>query len=267
MGCGWLGLELAKTFISNGVSVRGSTSRKEKLPLLEGMGIDPFIFRTQEGLSEVAKAHIQQADVLVLNIPPGRKSPERQKAYREAMHELAKFSSSLSQLHILFVSSTGVYRALTGQADEKTVLNSQTPYQSLLIESESLFQSQNHTVLRLAGLIGGQRHPIYMLQGKTDQGMGNAPVNLIHREDAIGLIKSVIEQEAWGEILLGVAKEKPLKKVFYPVMALKFGLTPPSYQDDEGSTYLQLDNTYTRTRLNYSFRQDDPYLMPVEARD
>ena len=40
IGCGWLGLPLAKEFVSNNYKVKGSTTTKEKLEILENEGID-----------------------------------------------------------------------------------------------------------------------------------------------------------------------------------------------------------------------------------
>jgi 3-hydroxyisobutyrate dehydrogenase-like beta-hydroxyacid dehydrogenase len=43
LGCGWLGLPLAKTLLENDFSVKGSTTSNDKLSLLENLGIQPFI--------------------------------------------------------------------------------------------------------------------------------------------------------------------------------------------------------------------------------
>lgn len=42
LGCGWLGLPLAKALIENGFSVKGSTTSTDKLTALENDGITPF---------------------------------------------------------------------------------------------------------------------------------------------------------------------------------------------------------------------------------
>ena len=43
LGCGWLGLPLAKALIGNGFSVNGSTTSIDKIGLLENAGITPFL--------------------------------------------------------------------------------------------------------------------------------------------------------------------------------------------------------------------------------
>jgi 3-hydroxyisobutyrate dehydrogenase-like beta-hydroxyacid dehydrogenase len=43
LGCGWLGLPLAKALLENGFAVKGSTTSQEKLSVLENSGIQPFL--------------------------------------------------------------------------------------------------------------------------------------------------------------------------------------------------------------------------------
>ena len=43
LGCGWLGLPLAKALLTNDFYVKGSTTSEEKLSTLKSFGIDPFL--------------------------------------------------------------------------------------------------------------------------------------------------------------------------------------------------------------------------------
>ena len=42
LGCGWLGLPLAKSLLEKGFSVKGSTTSLEKISVIENSGIDAF---------------------------------------------------------------------------------------------------------------------------------------------------------------------------------------------------------------------------------
>ncbi len=42
LGCGWLGLPLAKSLIEKRFSVKGSTTSEAKIVLLKNVGIAPF---------------------------------------------------------------------------------------------------------------------------------------------------------------------------------------------------------------------------------
>ena len=48
IGCGWLGLPLAKEFVSNNYKVKGSTTTKEKLEILKNEGIDAYLIDVGE---------------------------------------------------------------------------------------------------------------------------------------------------------------------------------------------------------------------------
>ena len=43
LGCGWLGLPLAKSLLEKGFSINGSTTSFEKISILDKAGITPFI--------------------------------------------------------------------------------------------------------------------------------------------------------------------------------------------------------------------------------
>jgi 3-hydroxyisobutyrate dehydrogenase-like beta-hydroxyacid dehydrogenase len=43
LGCGWLGLPLAKVLVKNGFSVKGSTTTQDKILVLKQLGVDPFL--------------------------------------------------------------------------------------------------------------------------------------------------------------------------------------------------------------------------------
>ena len=48
LGCGWLGLPLAKKLIEKGYSVNGTTTSSNKLKVLQNAGINPFTVRLSE---------------------------------------------------------------------------------------------------------------------------------------------------------------------------------------------------------------------------
>ena len=48
LGCGWLGLPLAKTLLENDFSVKGSTTSNDKLSMLKNSGIQPYLISVTE---------------------------------------------------------------------------------------------------------------------------------------------------------------------------------------------------------------------------
>src|SRR5690606_7502094 len=84
-------------------------------------------------------------------------------------------------------------------------------------------------ILRLAGLIGPQRMPGRFFAGKTEIANGLAPVNLIHRDDAVRMIQCLIEDEQAAGIYNGCAPSHPAKADFYTLAAAKEKLKPPAF--------------------------------------
>ena len=71
LGCGWLGLPLAKTLIKNGFSVNGSTTSVDKIPILKNIGISPFLLTLESTkVSGEIDAFLGDSTILIVNIPP-----------------------------------------------------------------------------------------------------------------------------------------------------------------------------------------------------
>ena len=75
IGCGWLGLPLGAFLVEKGYQVKGSTTRKEKFPLLEAKSINPFHIKAGLQLKGENLDAFFQSEILIINVPPGRKRP------------------------------------------------------------------------------------------------------------------------------------------------------------------------------------------------
>ena len=99
---------------------------------------------------------------------------------------------------MLFISSTSVYGEENLIVTEETELNPDTESGKQLVQTEQLLQSNLNfktTILRFGGLIGEDRHPIKFLAGRKNIENPNAPINLIHQDDCIGIIMEILEIE------------------------------------------------------------------------
>ena len=74
LGCGWLGLPLAKSLIEKGSLIKGSTTSVEKIPILENYGILPFHVTLSAVERLVGEKEIplflENSEILIINIPP-----------------------------------------------------------------------------------------------------------------------------------------------------------------------------------------------------
>ena len=64
---------------------------------------------------------------------------------------------------------------------------------------------------------------------------GQELINLIHRNDCIHMIRTIIENGYWNEVFNGVYPHHPTKKEYYISEAKKREIPPPIYQQSRGN--------------------------------
>lgn len=246
LGCGWLGLPLAKHLVGLGYSVKGSATTNRHLDKLSSVGVKPFVIdiaKLTSGVLSFLRSHI-----LIINIPVFNFVD-----YKNLLHQIEE--SSIEKL--LFTSSTSVYPNINDViTEEEGVEFSDSP----LVAIEKLFMSSaeiSTTVIRFGGLIGYDRNPVnFFPSGKLVQNpLSN--VNMIHRDDCVGLIEQIIVQGAWGEIFNCCADSHPTKREFYTKIANEQRLEPPHFEEPEKTEYKIISSKKVKNYLNYEFKHDD----------
>lgn len=262
MGCGWLGLPLAEQLLKAGYTVKGSTTTPAKIPLLQSAGIIPHLLNLQEEQPDTKQLHdFLQSKILVLNIPPHLRS-DGGESYLQQMHLLRKALASSPVNRVLFISSTSVYLDLNRVVTEEdiTFTREQQP-ENMLLQAEKLFQEGDGwmtTVLRFGGLVGENRKPGRFLAGKKNVPNGDAPVNLIHLEDCVHIMRRIIEQEVWGQVYHACADQHPLRREFYTQAAKSLGLPPPTFNDMPETHFKLINSQKIKDALSYTFLHPDP---------
>ncbi|NJN77324.1 MAG: hypothetical protein HC803_02525 [Saprospiraceae bacterium] len=162
---------------------------------------------------------------------------------------------------VIFVSSTGVYPDTKTVVNEATTLEAKTPSQRTLIEAETiLIHNKNFktTVLRPAGLVGGNRIAARWFAGKQNASGGNIPVNMVHLEDCIGVSHEVIRQGIFGEILNLCADEHPTKAEFYTAQTQKYNLEIPTFLMEKPTDFKIVSNEKSKRLLTYKYKKPKP---------
>jgi nucleoside-diphosphate-sugar epimerase len=238
MGCGWLGTPLAQHLIKKGQTVHGSTTSSQKLIELQKLGILPFkVSLSENGIEGSIKAFLKNVKVLVINVPPILRGTKKENYEDKMQHLLAAIKDS-TVTRIIFISSTSVYGELEGDVTETTLPHPETESGSQLVAVEEKFMNNpdlETTIIRFGGLIGPNRHPITFLSGKKNLSNGNHPINLIHLEDCIQIIDTVIKEGYWGEIFNGVYPLHPSKRDYYLNEAKKRDLEAPEYSESKNT--------------------------------
>lgn len=262
LGCGWLGFPLAKTFLEKGFPVKGSTTSKAKLDLLEDIGIKPFLISLNPNEIEGDIAgFLQDSEILIIDIPPKLRNPEND-SFVEKIKKLIPFIEKSSIKKVLFVSSTSVYGDTTAllTETEDVAPNPDTESGKQLFEVEKILQNNREfktTVLRFAGLIGEDRHPVHFLAGRKNIENPDAPINLIHQQDCIGIILKIISQtepdKVWGKIYNAAAPIHPSRKDYYRQKATALNLAMPEFNDANPSVGKTISSEKVIRDLNYVF--------------
>lgn len=223
IGCGWLGLPLAKRLVKEGHSVCGTVRHVNKLELLEENGIVPLIYSGEIGAD--LQQQLAHTEVLIICFPPSGSAD-----YPGQIAELIANTSPTAT--VIFTSSTGVYKENDGMTDEKSAVISDHPVY-LAEEQIRNMCADRHCILRLGGLFGDQRHPVKFMAGRSGLANGGAPVNLVHLQDVINAILTVLSQHLRGATYNVVHPEHPGREAYYAEMAGKLQLPMPEFTQDQ----------------------------------
>lgn len=232
LGCGWLGLPLAKSLLQNGFSIKGSTTSLEKISLLESDGITPYLVRLEEQqISASVADFLANSQILIINIPPKLRGGSTEN-FVAKITTLLPFIENSTVEKVLFVSSTSVYGEDNEFITEASDLNPDTEGGRQLaivenvLEKNSRFQT---TILRFGGLISDDRNPVRFLSGRENIENPDAPINLIHQDDCIGIIEKIIALNSWDETYNAVAPFHPTRQEYYTQKASELNLALPKF--------------------------------------
>lgn len=270
LGCGWLGLPLAKSLLSKGYQVKGSTTSENKLEVLKNAGISPFQIQLEEHqIIGNIENFLKETDVLVIDIPPGLRreiSSSQEMKFVNKIKNIIPYIEKSGIQKVVFVSSTSVYGDgfPIVEITEETKPNPDTESGIQLVIAETLLQSNPNfktMVIRFGGLLGDDRHPIKFLAGRTNVENPNAPVNMIQREDCIGIIEKILKQVQhdnweWNQTFNAVATQHPTRKAYYHKKAELFHLPLPTFAEDSESIGKMISSKKVETILGYSFQKE-----------
>jgi nucleoside-diphosphate-sugar epimerase len=260
LGCGWLGFPLALNLISRGFQVKGSTTSPDKLPIFKESGIDPYLVQFDSSGVDPDLYDFLDADILIISVPPGRRSSDGLANYRKMAKILNDQLAKSKVSKLIFISSTSVYPESNSTLTEFSAIDPETESGIVLAETEAILSSLDMKVilLRLSGLIGPKRMPGRFFAGRTNVPNGLAPVNMIHQDDVISLINCLIESESAEGVYIGCSPSHPSKEEFYTLAARAEKLDPPSFILEKLRWKL-ISSERTERELNFSYKY--PSLM------
>ena len=257
LGCGWLGFPLALALAEAGYQIT-TASRSAIADDNQAQGIR-HIHQAIYGQSPINPA-LLDCELLIINIPCKD---------LHAFSVLFKALESQSHIKVIYVSSTSVYQNSDAPVnEEKGPFNLASPiYQ--IEQSFKEIETLPLNILRFAGLLGYNRHPARFIKPGRVIPAPNHRVNMIHRDDCIGILVKLIELNKWGLTLNACADSHPLRLDFYTQAARHAGLPLPDFAEDNPAPGKVISNHQLKRVLHYRFQYPDllawshiPYLLP-----
>ena len=243
LGCGWLGKPLATSFLEDGYFVKGSTTSEDKIEILEALDIEAHIVNISE--FEEFDSFLE-TDILIIAI---------------TSKDVDGFESLISQIQestvqkVIFISSTSVYPRIN-----KVMTEDDAVIKNPLVEIENLFKENTFfetTIIRFSGLFGGDRHPANWFKNGKKIPQPKGFVNMIHREDCIEIIHTIIAQNCWNTTFNACSNHHPTREEFYVNARISKGLDAPVFEENENYEWKIISSKKLQNVLDYEFIHDN----------
>lgn len=248
IGLGWLGLPLAESLQNAGWLVAGTKRAASDLPV----ECYPLDLNDLQITQEIE--NLFSAEAMVIALPPSSTSPEH---YFSGIKHLVSKAMEKGLKHLIFISSTSVLPMQSGEFDECAEVE---PQQLLAkVESWLINQPLECDILRLAGLVGKKRHPVFYLAGKQNLSGAEQPVNLVHLEDCVSAISLLLSKPNGQRIFHLCAEQHPTRKAYYGEMAKRLGLSDLQFSDENQPLVRVVKAEKICTELGFVYRYPNPY--------
>ncbi len=232
-GCGWLGRSLAEK-LSEKHTVFGAVRSDASMLKLHQHGINAFQEPDKDSV-------FWDVETLIISVPP-------RESYLEMLKKVVR-NCGKSVKQIVLLSSISVYDDVEGPFDEQSTIRQEY----IVAQGEALFKRlfSEGVIVRLGGLMGEDR--IAGQWGSTQ--LQDAPVNYIHRVDAVGIIAEVIEQKIRNEVINAVAPQHPRRSELYKKNCAQFGFDLPKFSAGRDRIVV---SEKSRELLGYRYVYEDP---------
>lgn len=259
IGCGWLGYKAAKKLLSFTNSISCITSSPNRIEDFSSFGIDATVLDLNGNDDAALFDWLEFKDVILVSI-----SPSKLNHYTDVITKVGKMLNGDQKM--VFISSTSVYDNSLDIVDEMSATSASKRSGTTLIDTEkNLYKilQKNLTIIRMGGLVGGNRQPAKYFAGKKEVEGGNERINFIHKEDAAYLITYVITHDIFGEIINGVCGGYPLKKDYYPFALKALKLEPVEFKPvKSGTSFGKIVSNFKSIQLGMVYKYDHPMKFP-----
>lgn len=256
IGAGWLGKPLAQQLLSQSYPLTVSCSHADKAASLTREGIPAVSATLADKAQGDWQSLLANKDIAICLLPASRGNHANTPLVTQ-VNQLLVMLKQYQVSKLIFASSTSIYQKTNNNLTETSALNAN----STVFAAEQLIQQQSeidYTIIRFAGLISEDRNPTRSLSKKSASGhifdAGASPVNLIHQNDAVGVIQTVIKQQCWGEVFNACSDVHDSRQVFYQRGAKQLGITIPRFTAENSKPNCIIANGKLKQQLRYQFK-------------
>lgn len=213
------------------------------------------VYGDYTSLDSLAAAALHEPDIVIFTpVPASRDALGYQRGYAEAAFNIAGSGLLSSCRRAVYVSSTRVYAAHSGQwVTEDSPLAAEDPFVDALLAGEACFRRHaTATILRPSGLYDGAK-PI-MLQPLLDgfaSRFGDGYTNRVHRSDVAQLLADIVVREVEGRPLpatLNVNDDEPVKTKDLEAWCFeRLGRAPEKLRDNRTRANRRISNHKLRS--------------------
>ncbi len=230
LGCGYVGLELGRQ-LREDHDVFGVRRSESGCAAVEAAGLDAV---RADVTDPDDLARVPDADWLVFAASSGGRGAEAaREVYVEGQRTVLDAFADRDEVpsRYVYTSSTGVYGDHGGDwVDETTPLDPTTEKTAVLAEAERVAREGAREreiegqVARFAGLYGPDRYRLERyLEGPVTAGY----LNMVHRDDAAGAVRFLLEEGVGDEVVVVVDDEPVEKHAFADWLADECGVERP----------------------------------------
>ncbi len=271
VGCGYVGLPLGQALAAQGHSVVGIRRSGAADAELGAAGIEPVhLDITRPDEFEKLNGPFDWVVNTVASTRGGGPDDYRQ-VYLDGTRNLLAWLAGQPPRKFVYTSSTSVY----GQNDASLVKESsptepEATTAKVLLETEALLlaaardQRFPAVILRVAGIYGPDRGHLfkqYLNNEAKIPGQGLRFLNMIHRDDLVGILVAALQNGRPGEIYNAVDNEPVAQIHFFRWLSETLGKWMPPFGPDEsetdrkrGLTNKKISNRKLTMELGYRFK-------------
>ena len=257
IGKGWLGTILFDFLISKEISTTATITPKS-FSKIENPAKELISFELGDSIETLAG--LKDIDFLIYTLPPSSNQTYAQKTI-SFFEEALKLNPDLK---IIYTSSSSVYGNREGVVNEDRIPKPKSNNGKEIFQIESyLLSIENSIILRLTGLVGPKRHPVFYLSKKERPIRNpNQEVNLIHSDDIKEIVYKLITSELSFKIANLVCPKHPIRKEYYTFFAKKYALKLPEFEEINERKG-KIVESKVLSDLNYTFVYKTPFDFKV----